>query len=100
MSEWQADKRVEVKTEVDQVESMKSNGQYIYVSVLDGDGDSEPVDPLVKFNNGHEGGSSSALFNDTYQQDPEGLFHALYKDKIDPELRKRLGPPPTEAAAK
>lgn len=100
MAEWQADKRVEVKTEVDQVESMEGKGQYIYVSVSEGDDDGKPAENILKFNNGYEGGTPESLFNEAYQKDPKGILHGLYKGKIDPELRKRLGAPLTEEAAK
>merc|ERR1712032_1519873 len=93
LEEWKVDGRVKVETTVDGVISMEGKGQYIYVSVVDPSEEGVAVEPVFKFNNGHEGGTSEALFNQRYESDPQGMFHALYKDKIDPELRKRLGEP-------
>eukprot|EP00927_Polykrikos_kofoidii_P056866 TRINITY_DN50954_c0_g1_i1.p1 TRINITY_DN50954_c0_g1~~TRINITY_DN50954_c0_g1_i1.p1 ORF type:complete len:106 (+),score=27.18 TRINITY_DN50954_c0_g1_i1:130-447(+) len=97
MEDWKVDGRVAVDTTVDKIESMKGKGQYIYVSVVDGTEGAEAVEPIVKFNNGHEGGSSDQLFNEQYRKDSKGILHAVYKDKIDPALRKQLGEPASTA---
>mmetsp|Transcript_48716 Transcript_48716/g.153153 ORF Transcript_48716/g.153153 Transcript_48716/m.153153 type:complete len:97 (-) Transcript_48716:99-389(-) len=96
MEDWKVDRRVKIKTTVDEVQSMEGKGQYIYVSVVGAGEEGKPVEPIFKFNNGFEGGSSEALFNDKYSADPQGMFHALYKDKIDPLLREWLGEPKPE----
>mmetsp|Transcript_46548 Transcript_46548/g.81982 ORF Transcript_46548/g.81982 Transcript_46548/m.81982 type:complete len:102 (+) Transcript_46548:94-399(+) len=96
MEDWRVDGRVAVETTVDTITSMKGKGQYIYVTVKKEDSSGEPDPPIVKFNNGHEGGSQAVLFNDAYKKDPKGMFHALYKDKIDPAIRDKL---PVESPA-
>jgi hypothetical protein len=81
--------RIEIKIEVDGVESMKGKGQYIYVSVAPSTGGFEKEErPLVMFNNGHEGGSQAELFG--YNEDPEGNIVGMFKEKLKPALLELL----------
>mmetsp|Transcript_28094 Transcript_28094/g.77329 ORF Transcript_28094/g.77329 Transcript_28094/m.77329 type:complete len:98 (-) Transcript_28094:55-348(-) len=85
------DGKMKVETDVDKLK-MEDKGQYIYVSVATEDqiAASEQLEPLVKFNNGFDGGSSEVLFNEEYQKDPKGVLHALFRDKLEPAIRGAL----------
>lgn len=94
--DWGETGKVQVKTAVDKVESMKDKGQYIYVTVTGlEEGEAYiPAKPIVKFNNGIDGGSKAELFNEKYQAEPKGVLYALYKDKVYKEIHNALFPMP------
>ena len=84
------DGAVAIKIDVDSVASMKGKGQYIYVSVASSEEAARATRPIVMFNNGHEGGASSELFGQGYEQNAGGMFQGLFEAKIKPALQKLL----------
>lgn len=70
--------------EIDTVDSMRNNGQYIYASIGGGG-------RIFKFNNGHEGGTSEALFgHPEWNEHPLGLMGGMYANILKPLLPANL----------
>ena len=73
------------------MKSMKGKGQYIYISVAASEAALDrSARPLVMFNDGHEGGSPSELFNDVNKAHPKGVCVGLFESTVAPALKKLL----------
>ena len=70
---------------MDTVSSMVGKGQYIYVSV----NNSEPV---IKFNNGFEGGGHEILFNEANQAHPGGAVVGMYENTLRAHVLAAMQP--------
>uniref|UniRef100_A0A7S2CDF3 Uncharacterized protein n=1 Tax=Haptolina brevifila TaxID=156173 RepID=A0A7S2CDF3_9EUKA len=62
---------------------MKGKGQYIYVHLAASrDSLNTDAEPVVKFNNGHFGGSDAVLFNETTRAHPKGVVVGMYEQTL------------------
>ena len=69
---------------------MPDDGQYVYVSVVKG-GTVEPgVEPVVKFNNGFDGGSDEVMFCPENMKHPGGPVVAMTEKFVIPAIRTLL----------
>jgi len=99
MSDQEVLNFVEIDITVDKVKNMKNKGQYIYVHVTNepiNDGCENIENCIIKFNDGHFGGSHDDIFNNPLIQERQKRYRnepwevAMYWTNVKPAIMKLL----------